>query len=94
MQDREQVQEEVRAPGIGGADKAEGMPGGEQAGGSYREKAKHVLYREIAEAETQCKLAGFRKIKLQALYDSLPEVLPQEADEALWGLLMAARRKQ
>ena len=66
---------------IGGADTA------------CREKAKHVLYREIVQAETECKLAGFKKIKLQALYDSLPEVLGQEADEALWELLMAARRK-
>jgi hypothetical protein len=75
------------------ADVAEGIPGGEQAGGSYREKAKTVLRHEITVAETQCRRAGMRQIKLQALYDSLPENLSQEADEALWELLLDARRK-
>ena len=86
----------VRVPGgtIGGADKAEGMPGGEQASEACREVAKTVLNREIREARRQCRSAGLREISLQALYDCLPKELSQEADEALWELLMAARRKQ
>ena len=86
MRDTEATQERV-------AGAAEGLPGGEQAGGSYREKAKTVLRHEISVAETKCRRAGRRMSKLQALYDSLPENLSQEADEALWELLLDARRK-
>ena len=58
-----------------------------------RETAKTVLMGEIRLAEMDCKIAGLRQINLKALYDSLPATLNPEADEALLGLLLDARRK-
>lgn len=55
-----------------------------QAMSSSRETARQILDRRIYEAER-------RAIALRALSDALPLILPPDADEALWQMLVAIR---
>lgn len=50
----------------------------------YRENAKTLLRRRIDELRRKAEM-------LERLHDTLPTVMPPEADEALWDLLLVAR---
>ncbi len=59
-----------------------------------RDSAKTVLMREVRLAEQTCQRAGMEAIQLKALYDSLPGKLSPEADQALYDLVMVAKRRK
>ena len=59
-----------------------------------RDSARTVLERDIRHAHDVCRRAGLEAVQLEALANSLPVQLNATADEALYNLLMAARRSR
>lgn len=59
-----------------------------------RETARTVLAYEIQLAEQTCQRAGMEALQLRALANCLPAKLNPDADQALYDLLMVARRRK
>jgi hypothetical protein len=76
-------------------DKAAKEPAVDQAQDTpCRETARTILAYEIQLAEQTCQRTGMEALQLRALANCLPAKLNPDADQALYDLLMIAKRRK